>query len=88
MSARAGRVTSNTEHARPEGNGDTMTQQDILDAAYQCDGIEVHEMDWLEAGQLVEQGLAVLGPARGPDQEWKRLELTDAGYKLYLDKKP
>lgn len=39
-------------------------------------GVEVPESDWPLAVEIVNVGLGTLSSARGPNQQWKRLEIT------------
>lgn len=48
----------------------------LMKAIIVCDGYEVHVEDWDLAEELVKRGLITLGPARGPDKNWRRAEVA------------
>lgn len=50
----------------------THNEQRWLEEALALGGLEVHKSDWPIAERLVKLGLAVMGPARGPDEAFKR----------------
>jgi len=53
----------------------TEEQKEILGNCRECDGIEVHKDDWHIIEPLETQGLCQLGPARGPEKAWRRMDL-------------
>ena len=49
-------------------------QKEILRAAVESEGVELHRSDWADAEALVKMGKGRLGSARGPDSNFRRFE--------------
>ncbi|MGD9631396.1 MAG: hypothetical protein AB7V18_19325 [Pyrinomonadaceae bacterium] len=47
-------------------------QKEILRAAIECEGVELHRSDWKDAEDLVKKGKGTLGSARGPGKNFRR----------------
>lgn len=47
--------------------------EELLEHAVDLEGLEVRRQHWPLAQELVDAGLASLGPARGPGGAWRRL---------------
>jgi hypothetical protein len=48
----------------------------LFESIKATDGAEIHQHDWLKAERLVRLGLITLGPARGPNNMWRRAEVV------------
>lgn len=55
----------------------TLRAKELLDEILECEGAEVYEYDWPYAEELVRTNFITLGPARGPDNAWRRAELVE-----------
>ena len=52
-------------------------EKELYEGLVESEGGEVPGAHWLEADSLVVKGLITLGPARGPENAWKRAELVE-----------